>query len=138
VENNEATQHAKSTTEWTISVFTPVALTIAYFSMPQAVIPFHMSFRSFLIALVVISAIVRLLFFLFGGRLRQSWLWQITGADVHLARLQGAMPSNFYSVLGYNSNVLAAINLPHRRRLTSEDPSVEGTELNNWGSGNMV
>jgi len=44
--------------------------------MPQAVIPFKLNFKSFIISLFVIMAVVRLLFTLLGALLKRSWLWR--------------------------------------------------------------
>jgi heme/copper-type cytochrome/quinol oxidase subunit 1 len=59
-----------SITNFCFQVISPVALATAYFSMPQAVIPFKLNTKSFVVAIFVIMASVRLLFAVFGALLR--------------------------------------------------------------------
>jgi hypothetical protein len=59
-----------------LQIISPIALATAYFSMPQAVIPFKLNAKSFFIATLVIMAVVRLLFAVLGALLRQSWWWK--------------------------------------------------------------
>ena len=54
-----------------VQVIYPFALATTYFSMPQAVIPFQLNHRSFIISIFVIMATVRLLFAL--GTLLHKW-----------------------------------------------------------------
>jgi len=56
-------------------VISPFALATAYFSMPQAIVPFKMNVKSFLVVNVVIMVVVRLLSMVLRGPLQQSWLW---------------------------------------------------------------
>jgi len=54
-----------------VQVISPFALTAALFAMPEAVIPFEMNTKSFVIAIFVISVVLRLLFILFGALLHR-------------------------------------------------------------------
>ncbi|KAE9963762.1 hypothetical protein BLS_008928 [Venturia inaequalis] len=137
IENNEATQSTVSTTEWTICFFSPLALTIAYFSMPQEVIPFHMTFKSWLLSLLVAGVVVKVLYFVFAGRLRQSDLWRGVVARIKVAKLSVNAPSVFHAVFGHAMHFLAAISLVPRRGLPV-DASREGIELQELECANRV
>jgi hypothetical protein len=92
LESNEVAQQNGVTTELTVSVrslrmlalsmanflqiLSPVALTIAYFSMPQAVIPFKLDSKSFIVTTFTIMVVVRLLFVVIRALLRQPWWWK--------------------------------------------------------------
>ncbi|QDS70487.1 hypothetical protein FKW77_010088 [Venturia effusa] len=121
LESNEATQHNRSTTEWTISVFSPIALTIAYFSMPQDVIPFQLNFRSWIIALLVITAIVRVLFFIFTGRFRRSVVWK-----------------KIVPVFGHDRNDSDALCSRPKRLSPVVDTAAEGIEMLGLDSADRV
>jgi hypothetical protein len=130
VQATDASQHTVSTSDWTIQVFSPIALTIAYFSMPQAVIPFEQNVKHFLITIVVMAVIVQLLFFIFGDRVRH-WLWRRVGGSAKGAELD-RIPS---STGDYLACLVAVLT---RRRRVSSDPSLEGTEMENSDSANRV
>ncbi|PSS22711.1 hypothetical protein M430DRAFT_16661 [Amorphotheca resinae ATCC 22711] len=76
LESNEVAQQNGVTTELTVSILSPVALTIAYFSMPQAVIPFKLDSKSFIVTTFTIMVVVRLLFVVIRALLRQPWWWK--------------------------------------------------------------
>jgi hypothetical protein len=63
-EGNNANKYTGLTVQLTFMLITPIALAIAYFSMDQKVIPYEMSFKSFLITtafcFIFVQAIVRI------------------------------------------------------------------------------
>lgn len=62
--------------------------------MPQEVIPFELTVRHFFISLFAFLVVVRLLFFVFGGRLLKSRLWQSIAKKIKVAGLdQSIMPT---------------------------------------------
>jgi len=105
---------SKLTTANLAQIFSPIALAIAYFSMPQAVIPFELSFKHWLIMLLVMAAVVRLLFFVFGGG---------PGRLVNAVQLDGKVQDRLLSVQDRLARFLP------RRNLRNSDPSQEGIEL---------
>jgi hypothetical protein len=128
VESNEASQHNKHTTEWTISIFSPIALSFAYFSMPPAVIPFELNVKHFLISTVIFLIIVRLLFYIFGGQLHKTRLWKGIAARTKLTGLDRSIATHICSALECFSYCLLSI-LP--RRYISRDRPIADIELGN-------
>lgn len=100
-----------------------MALTIAYFSMPAAVVAFKPSRITFFVALLVIMVLVRLLFDILGGRLLQTWWWH--GAT-QLLNLGSAKANSSASKAGYLGRLPAT---PARRRRTSSEFVPNGIEL---------
>jgi hypothetical protein len=96
VESNEASQHTRITAEWTISVFSPIALSFAYFSMPPALIPFELSVKHFAVSTLFFLIIVRLLFYVFGGQLHNTWLWKAIAARMKIPGLDLSIFTNFF------------------------------------------
>ena len=54
-----------------LQVISPFALAAALFSMPESVIPFEMNTQSFVIAILVITVVLRLMFIVFGALLHR-------------------------------------------------------------------
>ncbi|KAF2489385.1 hypothetical protein BU16DRAFT_180672 [Lophium mytilinum] len=76
VESSETMQHTGITTDFTVLVLYPFALATAFFAMPQAAIPFTLTFRSFVISVFVIMAMMlafKLLFVALSRILRSWW-----------------------------------------------------------------
>jgi hypothetical protein len=65
----------------------PIAISIAYVSMPQVVIPFKLTFWSFIITIFVIMAAVRLAFVIFGAMPNWSWWRKGTNAWMEIMQL---------------------------------------------------
>jgi hypothetical protein len=57
--------------------------------MSPAVIPFKLDVKAFVIALLVITALVRLIFILLAGVIRRSWLWNRATGWINPIRLDG-------------------------------------------------
>jgi len=76
LEGNEAMQHNGMKTELTVSIISPIALATAYFTMPQAVVPFKLGPKSFVITIVVIVSIIKLAFLILCSIPCGSWWWE--------------------------------------------------------------
>ncbi|QDS70485.1 hypothetical protein FKW77_010069 [Venturia effusa] len=73
-DSNEAVRHTILMTEWTILVFSPIALSITYFSMPE--LPFKPTPQVFFVACALVLLLVKLLFDLSGGNVHETWWWR--------------------------------------------------------------
>jgi hypothetical protein len=79
-----------------LQIISPCALATAYFTMPQAVIPFKLDSKSFIIAIIVIMGLVRLSFVFLCALPHHSWWWKKIKAGVqtmHLDELSYGLPA---------------------------------------------
>jgi hypothetical protein len=62
-----------------LQIIYPFTLTTAYFSMPQELVPFKLNSKSFVIAVIVVMAVVRLSFSVLGTLPRRPrWIMKFT------------------------------------------------------------
>jgi hypothetical protein len=90
--------------------------------MSQEVIPFELNFKHFLISVLVFLALVRLLFYVFGGRLHQSWLWKSVAARTKGRALDAMVPLNFSPIAENTEHWLMSFG---RTRRVPSDSSLE-------------
>ena len=109
-------------------VFSPVALSIAYFSMPD--LPFKPSTGVFWIACVLVIVVVRLLFDVLGGKIQETW-WCRAAKKAVAWFLE---PSHSIDETPPTTNKFGDY-LPRSpwRRHNPMDPSLEGTEMVGFG-----
>jgi hypothetical protein len=63
-----------------VQILSPIAITIAYFSLPQTVVPFQLNSKSFTVSIFIIIAVVRLLFVVLCALPRRPLWWIKTTA----------------------------------------------------------
>jgi len=86
--STEAAQYSGVNTQFALLALAPFALATAYFSMPQSVIPFRPTFKSFVATVVIFTIVVKLVSVIFSAFSRRSWSWmktvQYNGICAHL------------------------------------------------------
>ena len=93
--------------------------------MPQAVIPFTLNFKSFVITIVVVVAVLRLLFYLSHIPFRRCLLWERIAARPKTLKPDGTMALRFPSTLARVGALLAL----RRSRRNDTDITTNGTEM---------
>ncbi|KAH8588290.1 hypothetical protein B0O99DRAFT_693577 [Bisporella sp. PMI_857] len=92
VENNEAVQRNGVTTEFTVSIISPVALAIAFYSMPQAAVPVKLDPKYFTVVILFIMVLVKLLFVILCAMPRRPWWWKKVVAWIKKLRFDEVGP----------------------------------------------
>jgi len=93
--------------------------------MPQAVIPFTLNFKSFVITIVVAVAVLRLLFFVSRVPFRRSWLWERIAAAPKTMKLDGTMGLRLPSTSECGGNPFTL----RRGRGNDSDRTTNATEM---------
>lgn len=105
-------------------IFTPIAICIAYFSMPEYVMPFIPSRSIFYIAMIIIVICVRLLFEISRGSLCDTWWWRIITWPLRFIR-----PDHTHHPIGERGGCLPAVFM--RQLPYATDPEGIGPEDEN-------
>jgi len=106
-------------------VISPFALAFAYFSMPQEVIPFTPNFKSFVVTIIVILAVLRLLFFVSHIPFHRFWLWERIAAGPKTMK-PNRTSLRLPSILEGSGSILLALR---RDRSNDDDGRTNDTEM---------
>ncbi|RDI86230.1 hypothetical protein Vi05172_g3802 [Venturia inaequalis] len=90
---NVIMDHTTFTTEWTITVFSPIALTIAYFSLPAPLLRATPSLPVFFLVCCGVLLLVRVLFDILGG-VEQIWWYKGMQSLVEKVRISKPVARN--------------------------------------------
>lgn len=93
--------------------------------MPQAVIPFTPNFKSFVITIIVVVAVLRLLFFVSHIRVRRFWLWEKIAARPKTMKSDGSIGLRLPSTLEYGGSLFSL----RRVRSNDVDSRTNDTEM---------